>query len=156
MSLNYLSANRSNLQFSNLETFNRSIINFNMPDITLGVIEQPSPFSSPKVSDTKILYGELNVEFIVMEDMSNYFDIFDWILSCSTSQTYSDYDTEGLYRDAAMIVHSSSNNPIAQIKFIGTLPTSLSSIEMTEESVETEVKKATATFAYQYYEVVRS
>ena len=51
----------------------------NVPDITLGIAEQPSWLKNIDVPGDKIQFGDLNLQFLVDEDLKNYMAIQKWI-----------------------------------------------------------------------------
>ena len=59
---------------------------------------------------------------------------------------------KNLYSDATLIVYSSKNQPKVEVKFKNMFPTSLSSLEYSQEATDVEYFKASATFRYLYYE----
>ena len=61
-----------------------------------------------------------------------------------------------LYSDSTLIVYNSKNIPKVEVKFKNMFPTSLSSLEYSQESSDVEYFKASASFRYLYYEFVTS
>ena len=59
---------------------------------------------------------------------------------------------KNLYSDATLIVYNSKNMPKVNVKFKDMFPTSLSSLEYSQELTDVEYFHATATFRYLYYE----
>ena len=50
-----------------------------IPEITLGKVDIPTRGMVPIPIDGNIQYGNLNLEFIVDEDLRNYMEIHNWI-----------------------------------------------------------------------------
>ena len=67
-------------------------------------------------------------------------------------RTKSTYEESNLYSDATLIVYNSKNIPKVNVQFKNMFPTSLSSLEYTQEASDVEYFKASATFRYLYYE----
>ena len=61
-----------------------------------------------------------------------------------------------LYSDSTLIVYNSKNIPKVEVKFKNMFPTSLSSLEYSQESSDVEYFKASASFRYLYYEFATS
>ena len=59
---------------------------------------------------------------------------------------------KNLYSDATLIVYNSKNMPKVNVKFKDMFPTSISSLEYSQELTDVEYFKASATFRYLYYE----
>ena len=58
---------------------------------------------------------------------------------------------KNLYSDATLIVYNSKNMPKVNVKFKDMFPTSLSSLEYSQDLTDVEYFKASATFRYLYY-----
>ena len=59
---------------------------------------------------------------------------------------------KNLYSDATLIVYNSKNMPKVNVKFKDMFPTSLYSLEYSQDLTDVEYFKASATFRYLYYE----
>ena len=53
----------------------------NLPDVNLGEMEQPTRFIPVKHPGNSFTYGDLELGFIVDEDMENWREIHDWMRS---------------------------------------------------------------------------
>ena len=53
----------------------RAINQANIPEMTLGVAEQPTPFKDIPVPGDKIQFGDLQLRFLVDEDLENFMEI---------------------------------------------------------------------------------
>ena len=51
----------------------------NIPDLTLGVAEQPTFLKNIPTPGDKIEFGDLSLRFLVDEDLGNYMEIQNWI-----------------------------------------------------------------------------
>ena len=81
----------------------------------------------------------------------------DQLDSRTASVMQSGTSTESnLYSDSTLIVYNSKNIPKVEVKFKNMFPTSLSSLEYSQESSDVEYFKASASFRYLYYEFVTS
>ena len=59
---------------------------------------------------------------------------------------------KNFYSDATLIVYNSKNIPKVNVKFKDMFPTSISSLEYSQDLTDVEYFKASATFRYLYYE----
>ena len=95
----------------------------NLPSIDLGEIEQPTRFAVPiKRSGSTFTYSDLEVQFMVDEEMKSWLEIYNWMSSLTSvdgHQTYIDAnhgtppaDEQNHYSDAVLIVTNSAKNPI--------------------------------------------
>ena len=151
----------------------------NIPGITLGEAQYPTPMADVIISGDKLTFETLNITFIVDEELQNYRELWDWLVGIgspvnheqwSTVLTKGDgairqfgtddadprtkptYEESNLYSDATLIVYNSKNIPKVNVQFKNMFPTSLSSLEYTQEASDVEYFKASATFRYLYYE----
>jgi hypothetical protein len=51
----------------------------NIPDLTLGIAIQPTYLKDIDTPGDKIVFGDLNLRFMVDEDLENYMEIQNWI-----------------------------------------------------------------------------
>ena len=51
----------------------------NIPDLNLGVAFQPNPLRDIPTPGDKVEFGDLNLRFLVDEDLTNYMEIQNWI-----------------------------------------------------------------------------
>ena len=151
----------------------------NVPGITLGEAQYPTPMSDMFVTGDKLTFETLNITFLVDEELQNYRELWDWLVGMGSPvshsqwettlakgdgairtfstpdadpRTKSTYEESNLYSDATLIVYSSKNQPKVEVKFKNMFPTSLSSLEYSQEATDVEYFKASATFRYLYYE----
>tara|TARA_B100000287_G_scaffold307928_1_gene291068 strand:+ start:1037 stop:1567 length:531 start_codon:yes stop_codon:yes gene_type:complete len=126
-----------------------------IPDITSVINEVSTPrrrLPIPAAGGTT--FGDLQVEFLVDEDLKNYLSIWNWI-----NDTTLAYDTEPWNKDpevefakAQLIVLTNQLNPNFQVNFVDLFPVSLSMIPFNVTNTDVEFMRATATFKYAFYE----
>ena len=151
----------------------------NVPGITLGEAQYPTPMSDMFVTGDKLTFETLNITFLVDEELQNYRELCDWIVGIGAPvkhsqwstvlakgdgaikqfgtgdadpRTKTTYEESNLYSDSTLIVYNSKNIAKVDIKFKNMFPTSLSSLEYSQELTDVEYFHATATFRYLYYE----
>jgi len=151
----------------------------NVPGITLGEAQYATPMTDMFVTGDKLTFETLNITFLVDEELQNYRELWDWLVGMGSPvshsqwettlakgdgairtfstpdadpRTKSTYEESNLYSDATLIVYSSKNQPKVEVKFKNMFPTSLSSLEYSQEATDVEYFKASATFRYLYYE----
>ena len=155
----------------------------NVPGITLGEASYPTPMTDMFVAGDKLTFETLNITFLVDEELQNYRELWEWIVSMGAPVSHSQWTTgltkgdgltttfsavgtddninprqkststeKNLYSDATLIVYNSKNMPKVNVKFKDMFPTSLSSLEYSQDLTDVEYFKASATFRYLYYE----
>jgi hypothetical protein len=136
----------------------------NIPSVSLGEIEQPTRFSLPvKRSGETFTYDDLEVEFVIDEDMKAWTEIYNWMTTLTAVESFKDYrdakhgkpptDELNHYSDASLLVTNSAKVPILNVKFEGVFPKTLSNIPFTSTVTDTEPIVGTVTFGYTSYEV---
>ena len=151
----------------------------NIPGIQLGEAQYPTPMADMVVTGDKLTFETLNITFLVDEELQNYRELWDWIVGIGTPVKHSQwtselfkgdgavrqfgiedvdprtkvsYEESNLYSDSTLIVYNSKNTPKVNVHFKNMFPTSLSSLEYSQELTDFEYFKATASFRYLYYE----
>ena len=155
----------------------------NVPGITLGEAQFPTPMSDMFVAGDKLTFETLNITFLVDEELQNYRELWEWIVGIGSPVNHSQWSTtltkgdgitttfkavgsddnidprqkatstdKNLYSDATLIVYNSKNMPKVNVKFKDMFPTSISSLEYSQDLTDVEYFKASATFRYLYYE----
>jgi len=138
-----------------------------IPEISLGTAVQPSYLKEIDVPGDKVFYGDLNVRFLVDENLENYMAIHNWITGLGFPETTQDYkdaitDDQGLrdpnevFSDGSLRILNSNYNEIAVVKFKDLFPVSLSSLEFDASLTDVEYLTADASFKYTIYNIFDS
>jgi len=137
----------------------------NLPEISLPSAEMESPLSLMPIPGDKMTYGELNVIFLVDEDMSNYVAVHNWIVGMGFPESHDQYKnfisdrTDSFnksplvsgYSDGTLQILNSSNRPSRTIQFVDLVPISLSSLQLQSNTSDTIYLAGNASFRYTYY-----
>jgi hypothetical protein len=139
---------RQNYQFI-MEKFRDlpfSIVAVNLPDVSLGSLQLPSPRLMFKEFGTSISYSDLSITYQLDEELTNYIEMFNWLHSFKGLQILSDEDqvatetalnydpnnsTTSLKTDATLYVLSNKKNPKVAFQFKDCFPVSLSGVAFT-------------------------
>jgi hypothetical protein len=130
-----------------------------IPELTLSVLQQPTYLKDLDVPGGKLQYGDLNLRFIVDENMENYMAIHNWLTGLGFPETTGQYkelitDTDNIldpkqaFSDGSLYVLNSSYNTSAVVKFKDLFPVSLSSLDF--DSTQTDIQYFTADVAFKY------
>ena len=140
----------------------------NIPQMTLGVAEQPTYLRDIPLPGDKIQFEDFTLRFLVDEDLENYMEIFSWIRALgfpeSLEEIYAwqkkDFDiaqpdksTESFYSDATLEILTSSQNPNFKIKFQDCWPTTLSTLEFDATDEDINYFTADVTFKYTIFNI---
>lgn len=152
---NYLSPIGFNFSIQKIPHANYFLQSANLPSVQLGDLETPSPFVSiPQIGD-HLRYGDLFITFKVDEDMKNYLEIYNWIMSLGYPDSIGQTSNKEVrsYSDATLQILNSNFNPNGQITFKGAFPVSLSGLEFNAANTDVEYFTAQAVFKYQIYKI---
>jgi len=145
----------------------------NIPDLQLGFATQPTPFIDVPTIGDKLNFGEFTIRFIIAEDMSNYLEMYRWLIALGFPDNYSQFKafannrpsrfpfvtkTSGkeevlAYSDGTLTILDSTNTPKVNIIFKDLFPVSLQALDFDIASASVEYFTAIASFKYTIFEV---
>lgn len=133
------------LQAPELDYFTQSVT---MPGLSLGEVDTPWQNFGGYTPGNRIVYEPLNIDFLLMESMENYFYLADWMKRVADKGAIKDQ-----VQDASLVMLNNNKIGNKVIRYIGMFPTSIS--DLTLESNVQDVVPLTfnATFRYQLYEM---
>lgn len=152
--LNNATINNFRMVFSKLPTMEFFITSCNIPSITLGEAIAPNYNIDRPLLGDKLTYGELSLEFLVDEELRNWEEIHNWMLSIGTPSSTAQYDALGQYSDASLIVTTNSGNPVVEFKFIDSFPTSLGDLQFSNAGAA-DTLVGSASFRFRGYDIIR-
>jgi hypothetical protein len=154
----------------------------NVPGISLGFIQQQNPLKDIPIPGEKLTYADLNMTFLVDENLLNYQEIHGWLtglgfprdhrqfsnLSNSSSDRfptsksstsneigkirYGAPNAGGTLSDATLMILTNKNNPVTEVRFSNVFPVSLSGLDYNQQATDINYLTATVTFKYGIYE----
>ena len=145
----------------------------NLPQLALGFASQPTPFTDiPRIGD-KLEFGEFTIRFLISEDMSNYLELYNWLVALGFPKDYTQFDaliknrpsrfpfkvnqrgeSEVLaYSDATLTILDSTNTPKVNIIYKDIFPIALEGLDFDIASAGVEYFTAIASFKYTLFEV---
>ena len=165
----------------NVEFFIQSA---NIPSITLGETDIPTPLKDISIPGDKVTYSSLDVSFRVDENLNNYKEIHDWITGIGFPQDHKQFadvletgsdrfsrstastaavgsgkpaplSEGGIYSDATLIVLNNKNIAKTEIRFQNVYPTSLGSLSYDIKASDVDYLQVNASFNYMYYDIVQ-
>ena len=138
----------------------------NIPDISLGVAEQPSYLKTIPVPGDKMQFGDLNLRFLVDEDLKNYMQIQHWMRGLGYPESLKEFfdleseatmpanfgqDGDNIYSDGTLQILSSSLVPNFQVVFKDLFPYSLTTLSFDATDTDIEFFTADVSFKYSIY-----
>ena len=133
-----------------------------IPEITLSVLQQPTYLKDLDIPGGKLQYGDLNLRFLVDEDLVNYMAIHNWLTGLGFPETTQDYrdlltnedditqplDPKRAFSDGSLYILDSNYNTNAIVKFKDLFPIALTSLEF--DSTQTDIQYFTAEVSFKY------
>ena len=159
MITNYLSPTSFVVSVSrlpNVEFFTRRTI---IPGVSMTPTERPSPIKNLYEVSDRVSYSELDLSFVLDENMNNYIEVKNWMESIGTPDSTDQYarlikSDEGARSDISIIVNNSSKNPNIRFDFVDCFPISLSPISLDVTSTDIQYPEVTATFRHNGFKLV--
>ena len=123
----------------------------NIPGISLANTIQSTPFANIPVEGDVLEFEDLQISFIVDEDLQNYLEIYNWLVALGFPERYAQYDNQealAIKSDVNIIVHTNKSNPNYNITFKDVFPVSLGVINFDTNNTDLEPVIVDATFKY--------
>ena len=135
--------------------------------MNIGVREVPTPVKDYSVPGDKMTFGDLNLRFLVNEDLDNYYEIFKWLKGLTNPKHQKDFfayinsvDEKGRpepferqMSDARLLILNSNYNTISTVNFMNIFPTSLTTLEFDSSATDINYFTAEVNFKYTMYEI---
>ena len=136
-----------------------------LPGVTGTPIIVNTPLSPISVPGDDLTYNQLQINFMVDEELANWQEIYNWMKNLYTSQKTSDFTTikadpklgpnlGGGVSDATLTLRTNKQNPNIRIKFHELFPVQLGDLEFNAASDDAINLTCTAAFAYSTYNIV--
>ena len=135
----------------------------NIPSIDLGIAEQPTWLKNIDVPGDKIQFGDLNLRFLVDEDLVNYMELQRWIRGLGYPENMDEFRKlegeavlpanfgqagDNIYSDGTLQILSSNLVPSFQVVFNDLFPYTLSTV--TFDATDTDIEYFTADVSFKY------
>ena len=79
--ISYLSPVGFRFSVQKLPAVNYFCQSANIPGISIGQIDLPTPTSTGYLAGDEVAFEELTISFVIDENMKNWLSIYDWIIS---------------------------------------------------------------------------
>jgi len=154
----------------------------NIPGITLGSFNQPTPLKAIPQPGDQLTYENLSMTFLVDENLENYQEIHGWLVglgfprdnaefrnllssgsdrfpvanqrvSTEPGKTkYGTTDQGPVFSDATLSILTNKNNPVTEIRFRDVFPIALSGLQYNQQATDVDYLVATVDFRYTIYD----
>lgn len=165
-STNYLKPNSFRFQIAKLPNVTYTCQSANLPPLQLGNALQTSPFVDIPHPGDKINFGDFTIRFLINEDMSNYKELYDWLVSMGTpsrgeqwgklnnrASVFEGEKYQSNFSDASLIILNSNNNPVVRLNFQDLFPVSLEGLDFDLTSAGMEYFVGIAAFKYKLFTI---
>ena len=154
--INQLNVVSFETNFTRLPNVNFFCQRINIPSMALGLATQPTPFSDTPLIGDKLTFEQLTLNFIVSEDLSNYMEVYNWLISLGFSESHEQFnlpDTttipeENLRSDMNIVINTNKSNPNYSVTFRDAFPVSLGGFELDVSAASLEPIIVDVSFAY--------
>ena len=158
---NYLRPNAFRFSIDMLPGVAYTCQSANLPSVQLGIAMQPTPFI------------DIPIRFLISEDMSNYLEIYQWLVALGFPNDYNQYkgftnerlnrfpfvqDSKGRptavsYADGTLTILDSNNIPKTNLRFKDMFPTSVEALDFDITSASVEYFVGIASFKYKSFDI---
>jgi len=141
----------------------------NVPDLTLGVAIQPTFLKDIDTPGDKVVFGDLNLRFLVDEDLTNFMEIQNWIRGLGYPESlkqFHDLETgavlpntgyakggDNIYSDGTLQILSSNLIAKFNVNFKDLFPYSLSTLTFDATNTDIQYFTADVSFKYTVYDI---
>ena len=181
-SLDYASPTQFKFQITKLPKVEYFCTAVNIPTVSISEVRQPTPFVDVPLPGTTLSYGALNMTFMVDENLENFQEIHGWLRGLGFPESYTEYadglnagvdraptsqgsvssepgkvkfgapSQAAYFSDATLVVLTSKNNPIKEIRFRDVYPTNIGELQYDQQATDVQYLTATVTFNYRGYD----
>jgi len=181
-SLDYASPTQFKFQIQKLPKVEYFCTSVNLPAVSISEVKQPTPFVDVPLPGTTLSYETLNMTFLVDENLENLQEIHGWIRGLGFPESYTEYagglnagadrapssqgsvstepgkvkfgapSQQAYFSDATLIVLTSKNNPIKEIRFRDVYPINIGELQYDQQATDVQYLMATVTFRYRGYD----
>lgn len=136
-----------------------------IPEITLETTIQPTYLKDLDIPGEKLSYGDLNLRFLVDENIENYMSIHNWLTGLGYPETTEQYgelvtdrggmmDPKEAFSDGTLSILDSSYQEVAKVRFKDLFPVSLTSLEFDATMNDIQYFTAEVSFKYTVYNIL--
>ena len=162
----FLSPLGFNFMIKKLPNTNYFVQSVNVPSVQATDVVVPTPFTNIPTIGDRLNYSEFQLSFKVDEDMTNYIELYDWLLQLHFPEDFAqskniyqkqnnvDFLADGQYSDATLTVLNSAMNPNKEVIFEDCYPIALSDLQFSTTAASVDYIECQATFRYRMFRIL--
>ena len=162
----FLSPLGFNFLIKKLPNTNYFVQSVNVPSVQATDVVVPTPFTNIPTIGDRLNYSEFQLSFKVDEDMTNYIELYDWLLQLHFPEDFAqskniyqkqnnvDFLADGPYSDATLTVLNSAMNPNKEVIFEDCYPIALSDLQFSTTAASVDYIESQATFRYRMFRIL--
>ena len=134
----------------------------NIPEISIGSRQIETRVKAYDVPGDKMTFGDLNLTFLINENMDNYYEVYKWMKGLANPRHENEFfeylagvdepgrqsNFEKATTDARLLVLDSNFNTITTTVFMDLFPVSLSGVRFSADPTDINYVTADVTFKY--------
>ena len=181
-SLDYASPTQFKFQITKLPKVEYFCTSVNLPAVAISEVRQPTPFVDVPLPGTTLTYSPLTMNFLVDENLENFQEIHGWLRGLGFPESYTEYadglaagadrapnssgavssepgkvkygapSQAAFFSDATLIILTSKNNPIKEVRFRDVYPTNIGELTYDQQAGDVQYLSASVTFNYRGYD----
>lgn len=129
-----------------------------IPNISSNPVIQQTPFNTLTQTSDHLQYGNLDISFIIDENMTNYIEVFNWITAITFPQGFDQFkkiknSDMGVSSDITITILNSHKNGNIRVNFYGCVPISLTEITLDTTQSDLNYPEATVSFSYDWFNI---
>lgn len=157
---NYLSPTNFSINIKRLPNVEFFTQKLTIPGVSGTAVGRETPLSQLYEINDKLQYGDLELSFIIDENMNNYKEILNWMEGISAPANTDQYKTlaaskDGLKSDIVATITNSHKNPHVQFTFRNCFPTSLGSVSLDVNVQDVAYATCSVTMRYDIFEMTQ-
>ena len=164
--INPLSSNGFNFSISKLPEVSFFCQEVTLPSMTLPTFDMNTPLSALPFSGEILSFDDLNIQFIIDQNMSNYIAVYNWMIGLGFPEDNNQFNdfinsqdtgysrTSREFSDATLQILGSNNLPVQTVKFIDILPVTLSSLNFLSTNNDVTYLVGNVSFKISRYEFI--
>jgi hypothetical protein len=153
---NYLSPSNFTISIQRIPNIEFFIQSLTLPSLTATPTSRETPLTTMFEINDKLQYSDLEMAFILDENMNNYKEILEWLEGISGSQSPNDTKSLGLSKygfksDIIATITNSHKNPNVKFTFRDCFPTALGSVELNVNTQDVAYATCNVTMRYDIF-----